>query len=225
MAGDNPHNMRDGHEFPVTDDALEIMGDAALGPEPAEDDGDDPLRLPSDLTAAEVHRQSIRDRLRGARLLAMPDVRDVLSARRKKRFLVALAETGIISKACARAGWTRNTAYSLRNADKDFADRWDDALEFAADTAEEAAFNRGVYGVERDVYFKGEAVGKEVVYSDRLLELTLKARRPDKFRDSHKVEAHHTGGVLVVPQAPSEGDWEGQSAAGQAKFREAPDPI
>lgn len=208
-------------EFAVGEEELELMADAALGPEP--DDEDDPLRLPGDMTPGQVHKQYIEDRLRGARLLSMPSVKDVLSSRRKRAFLVALAETGIISQACARAGWTPYVAKSLREADPDFKQRWDDALEFAADAAEAEAFRRGVHGYEKDVYFKGEKVGKETIYSDRMLELTLKARRPDKFRDSHKHEIETKGGVLVVPAAPSEGDWEAQSTAGQAKYREAPD--
>jgi hypothetical protein len=213
--------MDKGSEFKVEDEDVEIMADAALGPE-SEDDADAALRLPGDLSPAQVHRQYIRDRLRAARLETLPSVHDVLSARRKRVFLIALAETGIISQACARAGWTRSTAQGLRKTDEDFAARWDDALEVAADAAEAEAFRRGVHGWEKDVYFKGNKVGKEVIYSDRLLEMTLKARRPDRFRDSHKMEVDAKGGVLIVPAQPSEGDWEDQSASGQAKFREAP---
>lgn len=204
------------------DDDFEIMADAALGPEP-EQDGDAALRLPRDQSPGAVHKQYIQDRLRGARLLTMPTLQDALSARRKRMFLVALAETGIISQACARAGWTPHVAKSVRAADQDFAARWEDALEFAADAAEAEAFRRGVHGYEKDIYFKGDKVGKEVIYSDRMLELTLKARRPDKFRDSHKMELETKGGVLVIPAAPNEGDWEAQSTAGQAKYREAPE--
>ena len=204
------------------DDDYEIMADAALGPEPDEP-GDDALRLPSDMSPGKVHQQYIRDRMRGARLLAMPTIQDALSARRKRNFLVALAETGILSQACTRAGWTPHVARSLRAADADFAQRWDDALEFAADAAEAEAFRRGVHGYEKDVYFKGDKVGKEIIYSDRMLELTLKARRPEKFRESHRMELESKGGVLIVPTTPNEGDWEAQSTAGQSKFREVPD--
>lgn len=210
----------DNTEFALTDDDFELMADNALGPEPEEDN--DPLRLPGDMTPAAVHKAHIQDRLRAARLVAMPTLQDALSARRKRNFLVALAETGILSQACARAGWTLHTARSLRAADPDFSARWDDAIEFAADAAEAEAFRRGVHGYEKDVYFKGEKVGKEVVYSDRMLELTLKARRPERFRDNHSVEHSAKGGVLVVPAQPSDGDWETQSTAGQAKYRETP---
>lgn len=209
-------------EFEVEEGDLEIMADAALGPEP-EEEGDDALGLPTGQTAAAQHKQHIQDRLRAARLQALPTVQDVLSARRKRKFIVALAETGIISQACARAGWSIAIARGLRKSDPLFAEAWEDALEVAADAAEAEAFRRGVHGVEKDVYFKGEKVGKDVIYSDRLLELTLKARRPDKFRDNHKHEVETKGGVLIIPAAPSEGDWESGATVGQSKFREAPE--
>lgn len=209
-------------EYKAEEEDLEIMADAALGPEP-EEEGDDALGLPTGQTAAAQHKQHIQDRLRAARLLTLPTVADVLSARRKRKFIVALAETGIISQACARAGWSPATAYGLRKTDALFATAWEDALEVAADAAEAEAFRRGVHGVEKDVYFKGEKVGKEVLYSDRLLEMTLKARRPDKFRDNHKHELEAKGGVLIIPASPSEGDWESGATVGQSKFREAPE--
>lgn len=224
-------------EFPISDEAIDIMADAALGPDDtwtdAERQADEALRLPDDRALVHVdeahddpvavHARQIRDRLRGARLASLPDVREALSQRRRRTFLVALAETGIIGHACARAGWTYAIARGLRKTDAAFAQMWDDAVEFAADSAEAEAFRRGVHGFERDVYFKGEVVGKETVFSDRLLESILKARRPEKFRESHRLEVDTKGGVLVVPSAPSEGDWESSATAGQAKFREAPD--
>ena len=208
--------------FTVGAAALEVMADAALGPDPETDD-EAALRLPTDLSPTQVHRQMIQDRLRGARLLTLPTKPYVKNSLLNLKLKIILAETGILSTACTRAGWTLHVAKSLRAADPDFKQRWDDALEFAADAAEAEAFRRGVHGYEKDVYFKGEKVGKETMYSDRMLELTLKARRPDRFRDSHKVEVDSKGGVLVLPAAPSdEGSWESGATAGQAKYREAP---
>ncbi len=220
--------MAAGKIFKAEDGDMDLLADAALGPEPVLEP-DDPLRLPDDpaneTEARIAHKQHIRDRMRALRLAGMPEVREVLSDRRKRVFLIAMAETGVMANACARAGWTRATAMGLRKADPRFREAWDDAVEFCADAAEAEAFRRGVHGVEKDVYFKGVVVGKETIYSDRMLELTLKARRPDRFRDNHKMEVETKGGVLIVPAAPSEGDWGEQAAAGQAKFREAPEPL
>ena len=57
-------------------------------------------------------------------------------------------------------------------------------------------------------------------YSDRLLEVLLKARRPETFRENMKLEAHVTGGVLAIPQSDqanlSAEDWA-------ARFRDNQD--
>jgi hypothetical protein len=211
-------------EFVVTDEQMELMADAALGPEPVYF-ADGSIDEDGSGEAARAFKDEIRDRMRGAQLITLPTITDVTSARRKKAFIMALAETGIISTSAARAGWSRTTAYSIREADKDFAARWDEALEFAADVAEGEAARRGIKGVKKAVYFKGSIVGYETVYSDRMLELTLKARRPEKFRDSYKIQGDGVGGVLVVPAGPPGGDWESAAASEQQKYREARDPL
>lgn len=206
-------------EHMLTDDQLDLMADAALGPEPVYlDDG---VTVDDEGQAAANHhfRLEIRDRMRGARLVALPSVHDALSDRRKKAFLIALAEIGVVGQAAARAGWSRGMAYEVRRVDAEFAARWDEAIEFAADVAEGEAFRRGVKGTTKAIYHKGIRCGEETVYSDRMLELTLKARRPERFRESYKVDADVKGGVLVVPAAPAAADWEAQAAAGQEQYR------
>lgn len=213
----------------VADDDLEMMADRALGAEPEPGplpDEDDPLFLPCDLpTAEETAERFNRDRQRVARMAALPAVRDVLSSRRKRTFLISLAETGIIGIACSRAGWSRTVVLGLRKTDPDFSARYDEALEYAADIAEAEAFRRGVHGVEKAVYFKGQECGRETVYSDAMLTLTLKARRPERFRDSHVVQLESRGGVLLIPAVQSEGDWEASALVGQEQFRAPPDDV
>jgi hypothetical protein len=115
-------------------------------------------------------------------------------------------------------------AYNWRKTDEEFAKEWDMALEEAIDSLEQEAWRRARDGVDDPVIHKGmmtmhvvtdPLTGEETVqpltvkkYSDRLMEVLLKAHRP-KFRDkvehSGKVQ---TGGVLVVRELPSEEEWE-----------------
>ncbi len=50
---------------------------------------------------------------------------------------------------------------------------------------------RAMHGTDKPVYQKGELVGYVREYSDNLLTLALKTRRPDKFKD--KIQTEHTG--------------------------------
>lgn len=102
----------------------------------------------------------------------------------------------------------------------EFHEAWDAALSLSADSLEEEAQRRGVKGYSEPVIHKGIQAFKRDAetnalilddngdpipltitrYSDRMLELLLKARRPEKFRENIKIEAEVTGGVLALQQ-------------------------
>lgn len=103
--------------------------------------------------------------------------------RARERFLATLRESGNVSQAARAAGISRRCAYDHKNADEDFAAEWEEAEESASDDLERIAW-------ERAAGWKDEASGK-YVYSDRMLELLLKARRPDKFKE--RAAHEHTG--------------------------------
>ncbi|WP_310533152.1 hypothetical protein [Novosphingobium sp.] len=69
-----------------------------------------------------------------------------------------------MSDAARVAGIGRSTAYDWRADDPEFAKAWDDAEQEAADKLEAEAWRRAT-----------------VDKSDRMLEILLKAHRPDKF--------------------------------------------
>ncbi len=102
----------------------------------------------------------------------------------KPRFIEALRQTGVVTRAARAAGVGRTTAYDHYKTDPDFARAWDDALEDACDEMEAEARRRAVEGTEKPVYYKGEVVGTIREYSDTLLIFLLKANRPEKYRDS-----------------------------------------
>ncbi|GGF22657.1 phage terminase small subunit [Aliidongia dinghuensis] len=110
-------------------------------------------------------------------------------------FLTLLAETGNVSAAARGAGVSRSGAYAQRLADEDFAVAWTEAQAQAVDALELEARRRAVEGVEQPVLYAGKPVhgaGGEPVtirhYSDRLLELLLKARRVDTGNSNDEVQ-------------------------------------
>lgn len=88
----------------------------------------------------------------------------------RQAFLMALAAGQSVTAAAEAAGIDRKTAYRWRDAEPDFAAGWEDALEDGTDRLEDEALRRAFAG------------------SDLLLIFLLKARRPRKYCDRHRVE-------------------------------------
>ena len=100
---------------------------------------------------------------------------------RRRRFLEELARGWSVSKAATAAGVSRAQIYRWRTEDLQFANDWDEAYEIGSDVIEDAAYQRAVVGIETTIVTKD---GKEITkteYSDRLLELLLKARKPKRY--------------------------------------------
>ena len=110
-------------------------------------------------------------------------------------FIERLKATGNVTLAASGAGVARQHAYRTRNRSKAFRRSWEDALEQAMDLLEGEARRRAT-GIKRDVWYAGEKVGTENVYSDTLLMFLLRARRRQLYRDNVKVK--HSGGMEVM---------------------------
>ncbi len=132
----------------------------------------------------------------------------------KARFLEALADTGIVYRAAKLAGTSRSRVYELRKADPDFAKAWAEAEEIAADRLEEEARRRAVDGVLEPVVSGGRVVrddeGNPLAirrYSDALLTIMLRARRPEQYRDQKLIHAGDPdsplGFIVIPPKDPS----------------------
>lgn len=110
---------------------------------------------------------------------------------RQRAFLKAFAMTANVSGAARAAKVGRTQVYAWSEHDEQFAFAMNVAREEAYDRLEAEAWRRAVDSVtrERPIYSRGELVGTEVIteYSDRMLELMLKAGRPDKFRERFDV--------------------------------------
>ena len=91
-------------------------------------------------------------------------------AERREQVLAALREGAECSEAAKAAGTTRQTVYRWRQADEAFAVAYADAVEQGTEVLESVARKRAVGG------------------SDTLLIFLLKARRPEKYRDTVRVD-------------------------------------
>ena len=118
----------------------------------------------------------------------------------KAVFLAALAEVPVVVHACKAAGVNRATAWRAREADPEFAQAWDEALEEGVDRAEQEAFRRAVVGYEKPVWYKGELVGTETVHSDALLALILKGRRKKVYAERTELTGADGGPVAQVDE-------------------------
>lgn len=103
--------------------------------------------------------------------------------RARATFLEQMRETCNVSHSARAAGVPRRTVYNWREADPEFAAAWDDAEEEAADALELEARKRAT-----------------VDKSDRMLEILLKAHRPEKFVERFKGEIAAGVTITVSPE-------------------------
>jgi hypothetical protein len=104
-------------------------------------------------------------------------------ARWQAAFIQALRKAPNVAHACRMAKISRFTAYKFREADETFAQRWEAALSASVDRCEEKAF---------DMAWKGDS---------QLLQFILKAHRPDRYRETARLEVdQRLCGVILLPE-------------------------
>ncbi len=119
----------------------------------------------------------------------------------RETFLATLAAACNVTAACRAAGICRQTAYQWREDDKAFAEAWKGALEEAVDGLEKEAWRRAVEGVDRPIVYQGAVTGTYREYSDRMMEILLKAHRPEKYIERTRSENLHA--VAITIQGPA----------------------
>lgn len=112
-----------------------------------------------------------------------------INSREKNIFLNYYIQTGTISKAAKKAKISRQTHYDWLKNDKtgEYHKAFKIAEEMAADLLEEEAWRRAVNGDLQVVYYKGKEIGRRRVYSDPLLALLLKGRKP-QYKENAEVK-------------------------------------
>jgi len=96
-------------------------------------------------------------------------------------FLRALARSPSVTMAAKAAGVSRHTCYDHREADEDFAARWDDALNQSLDLLEHQIYQRAITDDAQVAMF------------------LLRAHRPSTYRDTQRHEVGLLGGVVLLP--------------------------
>jgi hypothetical protein len=92
-------------------------------------------------------------------------------------FFEWLAQGYPVSDAADAARYSRTIVYRWRFQDRDFGQRWTQAMRISLDAAREEAMRRIFDGVEEPIIQKGAIVGVRRKYSDRLLIEYLKNGR------------------------------------------------
>jgi hypothetical protein len=125
--------------------------------------------------------------------------RTKLTIRAREKFLAHLAKTANVTESAALINMARRSMYDARERDEGFRRAWDDAIEIATDALEKEARRRALQGWDEPVFYRGAQVGKMRIYSDRMLELLLKAHRPYKFKETVRQELTDGEGQPLAP--------------------------
>ncbi len=114
---------------------------------------------------------------------------------KQRRFLAAYARCGSLRAAQEISGVNRwSHSMTWIKSDPEYAAAFEVAKEMHIERLEEEADRRGVEGVSKPVFYKGQVVGHTVEHSDTLLMFRLNALAPDKYRYRQHVTAdvtHH----------------------------------
>lgn len=106
--------------------------------------------------------------------------------------LAVLADGGYAGDAAKAAGISRALLFEWKRDDRSFSARWAEAIDISIEKAEAELYRRGVLGWREPVFGKTPdgvtgVVGAITKYSDRALELFMKAKRPSEYRENPKV--------------------------------------
>ena len=113
-------------------------------------------------------------------------------------FFDALARGKPPGAAAIAAGYSLSAVREFRKSDADFDKRWRDADELAIERMEAEADRRAVDGTDKPVFYQGERCGEVREYSDSLLVLRLKARRPEVYRERFEHAADPDKPLTVI---------------------------
>lgn len=125
--------------------------------------------------------------------------------RAREKFLHTLSRGLSVTAACEAAKLARSTVYAWRDTEPEFAAAWEAALESGTDLLEDEARRRAYAGTDRPVFYEGQQCGAIREYSDTLMALLLKARRPLVYRE--RIDHQH-GGHVTLEQLVSEANAE-----------------
>lgn len=113
-------------------------------------------------------------------------------------------EYGVVSRVARMLGCSPTVIKNHRDADPDFDEQMCDCEEAYADFVEEQMLNRAINGTQEKIVFQGKIMEDEhghpltvVKHSDRLMELAMKAQKPDKYSDKKQISGAGGGAFTV----------------------------
>lgn len=138
-------------------------------------------------------------------------------------FLSVYKETCSITEACRRCGFGRATIYDWLKNDEGFRGRFDSARELAFAALEDEAVRRAMHGIRRYKFHEGKPIRTqagehyyELEFSDRLMEVLLRANRPEKYRERYDVKHSHSAPGVVLLQVDEDNAGDGAGAGAVA---------
>lgn len=114
-----------------------------------------------------------------------------------EQFINELRRGASVSSAANFIAVSRTTVYEHREQNDEFKAEWEDAIEEGTDLLEDEARRRAAEGWDEPVFYKGEQQGTVRKYSDTLLIVLLKARRPEKYRE--RMDLTTQGNAITTP--------------------------
>lgn len=120
------------------------------------------------------------------------------SSDEKRAFLAAYAHTGRVTHAAKAAQTNWRNHYNWLESDPLYADAFARAGRMAGDFLEDEAIRRALEGWDRKVFYQGQHVDNERLYSDTLMTVLLKGAKPDKYKDRTQLSGDASAPLEVV---------------------------
>jgi hypothetical protein len=184
--------MEHKHPTPTRSDAAFDPLIAPVGPLIPSDSADtgpedNPLTLPESETYDP-------DEYRWVPVRRRPRV-DGWTEEKQRRFIEALADSGLVSHAAKAVGMSRESANRLRRSPHGaaFSRAWDAARRHSGAALEDIAFERAIEGQERNIDNEyGEIVCTKRVVNDRMLTFLLSHLMPERYGKAARAAAELT---------------------------------
>ena len=109
--------------------------------------------------------------------------RNCVGPERQRKFIAALAASGIVSAAARAIGATPEALYGLRRkaGAEEFCAAWDKAVDLAISRVEDGALARAIEGVEKPIVSGGQLLGWHRVHNEALTIFLLRSRRSQRY--------------------------------------------
>jgi hypothetical protein len=134
-----------------------------------------------------------------------------------------IANCGLFNRSCASVGMPIKRFNKYRDEYPELEVLVQEARQHYRELLQMVVHNRAVHGTLKDVYYKGEVVGEEVVHHDRLLEIHIKRHCPEYRENTNAAGVNLNAGVLVIQQSDlSKEEWLQKKRVQSA---EVPDPA